>query len=122
LASSIASGEINLDAAWAYRNHRNAIRFRQWFDKIGPDNPTQLEQEYVSTLRSGGFWDRGPTKLLRFIVIQGIGLSLAPVTGGASILANLGISAADSFFLDKIRLGFQPRYFIDDVRHRFFGS
>ena len=123
MASSIASGEIILAAAWEYRNRRNAVQFRKWFDKIGPGNPAQLEQEYVGTLRSRGFWDGGPTKLVRFIVTQAIGLGLAPATGGASVLIGLGIiKVVNSFLLDKVRLGFQPRYFIDDVRHKFFRS
>lgn len=122
LANSIATGDLDLAEAWTFRNQRTACQFRQWFDKIGPDDPKRFEQEYVRTLRTDGFWDRGPTKVLRFIVVQGTGLVFAGMTGGASILASMGLSVADSFLLDKVRIGFQPRYFIDDVRHKFFSS
>lgn len=122
LPSSIATGGVDLATAWAFRNRRTARQFREWFDRIGPEDPKRFEQEYIRTLRSGELWDRGPTKLMRFIVIQGVGLGLAPVIGGASVLASLGLSAADSFLLEKVRVGFQPRYFIDDLRHRFFSS
>ena len=80
----------------------------------------QLEREYVKALRDGGVWSGGPAKLFKFIALQTIGPALTLVMGPASIIASLGISATDSFLLDKIKLGFKPRYFIDDLRHKFF--
>ena len=42
---------------------------------------------------------------------------MIPVTGGVSLFATASLSAADSFLLDKIRLGFKPRYYVDELRN-----
>jgi len=76
----------------------------------------------VSTLKEGGIWHSTKAKIMRFLVVQALGAGLTPVVGPASMIASLGISAADSFLLDRIRLGFQPRYFIDDLRHHLFSN
>ncbi len=120
LASSIACEDVSLFTAWEFRNGRRARQFREWFDQIGPASPTELEQEYVKTLKEGGIWSSRPAKLIRFLVVQTLSAASAPVIGPASVLASMGLSAADSFLLDKIKLGFKPRYFIDDLRHKFF--
>lgn len=119
VVSAITSGELSLSEVWGFRNSRNANEFREWFDKHGPTKPDELVKEYVSTLRSGGFWKSTKSKAIRFIVLQIIGVSLIPVTSGISFLATAGLGAADCFLLDKIRLGFQPRYYIDDLRNLF---
>ena len=71
-------------------------------------------------LRDGGLWGSGKAKLIRFIVLQTIRATLIPVTGGYSLVTSLGLGAVDSFFLDKMRLGYNPRYFIKEFRYYFF--
>ena len=100
---------------------RRLIRFLQGHGS-GPEDPVRLVQEYVRTLKSGGLWNSRRAKVIRFIVLQTVGASLGLITGGGSIILSLGISAADSYLVEKIRLGFQPRYFIDDLRHRLFSG
>lgn len=120
LVSSIRDGRLDSAKVWQFRNTKNACQFRQWFDEIGPIDPTKCTQEYVKMLHDGGLWSSGKAKLVRFIVINAIGTALMPITGGYSFIASLGISAVDSFLLDKIRFGYNPRYFIDELRHHFF--
>jgi len=120
IARSISSGEIHLSAAWEFRNTRVAVQFREWFDKFGPSNPLELEQEYISSLRASGFASSGRTKALRMIVVTGVGLLAAPLTFGLSAFASLGLNAADNYLIDKIKKGFNPRYFIDTLRHSLF--
>lgn len=122
IASSITSGDVSLTKAWQFRNSRRGKQFREWFDEIGPASPTELEREYVKTLRDGGVWSGGRAKIIKFLVVQAIGLSLTPIIGPVSFIPSLGISAADCFLLDKIKLGFKPRYFIDELQHRLFSS
>lgn len=61
----------------------------------------------------------GKSKILRFIVLQAIGAGLAPLTSGYSFIVSLDLNAMDCFLLDKIRLGFKPRYYIDELRNLF---
>jgi len=121
IATTITGGKVNLSKVWQFRNTRIANEFRKWFDQVGPANPEALTREYITVLKAGGIWSSGKVKLIRFIVLQAIGASLVPITGGYSFIASLGISAVDSFLIDKIHLGYNPRYFIDEFRHFFQG-
>lgn len=119
IVSTIMSGEVSLSRVWQFRNTRIANEFRKWFDQIGPTSPETLISEYIAALKSGGVWSSGKVKMIRFIILQTIAAALAPATSGYSFIVSLGLSAGDSFLLDKIRLGYKPRYFIDDLRNLF---
>ena len=119
IVTTIMSSEVSLSKVWQFRNSRIANEFREWFDQIGPTNPETLASEYVKSLKSGGLWRSGKAKVLRFIVLQAIAASLIPVTSGASFIVSMGLSAVDCFLLDKIRLGYRPRYFVDELRNLF---
>ncbi len=121
IVPAIMRGDISLSKVWQFRNTRVANEFRQWFEQVGPASPEDLVREYVRSLKSGGFLSGRTGKILRFIVFQAIGASLMPVTSGASFIVSMGLSAVYSFLLDKIRLGFRPRYFVDDLRILFPG-
>ncbi len=116
---AIRSGEVSLLKVWQFRNTGIANEFRQWFDQVGPAEPDVLTSEYIKSLKAGGFLSGGKGKALRFIVLQAVGASLMPVTSGASFIVSMGLSAVDCFLLDKVRFGFRPRYFIDDLRTLF---
>jgi hypothetical protein len=120
LITAIKDEEINLLDIWNFRNSRYACQFRQWFDKEGPKNPDKMFQEYIDLIKSGNKLTSGKYKLIRFIILQIIGASLIPVSSGISFITSMGLSAIDNFLLDNIRIGFNPRYFIDDYRHKFF--
>ena len=122
IGSAIAADEISVHDTWEFRNTKNAEQFRRWFDEQGPMNPTELVREYVGALRGSGLWASGRAKLVRFIVLQSLGATLVPMTGGASLLVSMGLSAADSFLLERVRRGYNPRYFIDDMRHQMFSE
>ncbi len=59
--------------------------------------PTRFAQEHVETLRDGGLWGSGKAKLIRFIVLQAISVTLILVTGGYSFITSLGLGTVDSF-------------------------
>ncbi len=121
IAASIADGKGDLAKIWKFRNTRNAGEFREWFDEVGPADHDAVLREYGKALKAGGLFGSGPRKIIRFIVVQGVGLVLSAVTGGlAGIAASVGLSASDSFLLERVRRGYSPRYFIDDLRHKFF--
>lgn len=119
IVTTIMNGEVDLSKVWQFRNTKTATEFRQWFEQIDPISPESLASEYVKSLKSGGLWRSGKAKAIRFIVLQAIGASLIPATSGVSFLATMGLSAIDCFLLDKIRLGYRPRYFVDELRSLF---
>lgn len=121
IAHAIVTGQVKAEDVWRFRENSEARNFRKWFDKTGPKEPSDLVAEYVETLRAGSVWTQGVTKHMRFLVVQGASLVVSALTAGVGgILANLGLSAVDSYLLEKIRLGYNPRYFIDDMRHQLF--
>ena len=120
--SAAASREIDRQKLWQFRNTRRAAEFRRWFDEVGPNEPDKLVAEYGDCLKAGGFLSTSEAKILRIIVVQAAGIALAPYVGPLAPLAAMALSAADCFLLDKIRLGFNPRYFLDDLSHEFFES
>jgi len=117
LETAVVAGELDLARLWDFRNTKTAAQFRRWFDEVGPASPHQVMVEYTKCLRSPGGLTTTRAKLIRFIVLQLIGAALVPATSGASLLATGSLSAVDCFLLDKIRVGFNPRYFVDDLRH-----
>ena len=119
LVTAIMSGEVNLSEVWKFRNTRTAEEFRRWFDEIGPTKPEDLISEYVKSLKSGGLWESGKGKVLRFIAPLAVAVGLVKVDTTASLLASTGLSFVDCFLLDRIRLGYRPRYFVDDLRKLF---
>ena len=119
IVPAIMGGEVDVSKVWEFRNKRTATEFREWFDQIGPTNPETMASEYVKSLKSAGFWSSWKGKALRFITLQAIAGALAQQSGGASFIASFGLSAIDCFLLDRIRLGFRPRYFVDELSNLF---
>jgi hypothetical protein len=119
IVPTIMSGKVAVSKVWQFRNTRTAEEFREWFDQIGPTDPKTLSSEYVKSLKSAGFWSSWKGKALRFITLQAIAGALAQKSGGTSFIASFGLSAMDCFLIDKIRLGFRPRYFVDELRNLF---
>ena len=117
IAKAISSGQLNTVDVWKFREKGVARNFRKWFDQTGPKDPNELLAQYVEALGSESIWDREPLKTIKFVVVQGAGL-LVPAPFGQ--ITGLGISAFESYLLEKIRLGFNPRYFVDDQRHNLF--
>ena len=119
IVTTIMSGEVDLSEVWKFRNTRTAKEFREWFDQIGPTDPETLASEYVKSLKSAGLWRSGKAKVLRFVVLQAIPGALLSLSPGAAAIVSMGLSAVDCFLLDKIRLGYRPRYFVDEFRNLF---
>ena len=67
---------------------------------------TDLVAEYVQALRSVGFLEKIPAKIVRYLVSNVVG-SIHPPTG-------LALSAADTFLLSKIDQGWGPTRFVDN--------
>jgi len=90
-----------------------ADKFRDWLSKVPEDK--SLIGEYHKAVTAETFADKLPTKTTRFVIFEGIGITLDLLGAGAigTALAT-GLSAIDSFYLDKLIGGWKPNHFIDN--------
>lgn len=92
-----------------------ADKFRNWLEKIDEDK--NLLGEYHKAVIAKSLSDKLPTKVARFVIFEGIGITLDLLaTGGLATAAATAISLADNFLLDKIiNQKWKPNQFIDDT-------
>lgn len=89
-----------------------ADKFRDWLNNVPDDK--NLIGEYHNAVTKETFADKLPTKTSRFIIFEGIGITLDLLgTGGIGTAIATGLSAFDSFYLDKLIGGWKPNHFID---------
>jgi len=90
-----------------------ADNFRDWLLAV-PENKS-LIGEYHLAVTKETFADKLPTKATRFVIFEGIGLALdAMGAGGIGTVLGTGLSAFDSFYLDKLIQGWKPNQFVDN--------
>jgi hypothetical protein len=90
-----------------------ARKFKEWLAGQHPD--ARLLQEYHDAVRAETWIDRLPGKTARFGIFTGIGMGVdAFIQTGLGTTLGLGISVADTFFLDKFIQGWRPSQFIQD--------
>lgn len=92
-----------------------ADKFRNWLEKI-PEDKNLLGQYHQAVIEKS-LSDKLPTKIARFVIFEGIGITLdLLLTGGIATAATTAISLADNFLLDKIiNQKWRPNQFIDDT-------
>lgn len=92
-----------------------ADKFRDWLKNIPQDK--SLLGEYHSAVIAKSLTDKLPTKAVRFVIFEGIGITLdLLVTGGIATAAATALSFADNFLLDKIiNQKWRPNHFIDNT-------
>lgn len=90
-----------------------ADKFRDWLLKVPDDK--NLIGEYHKAVTQETFVDKLPTKTTRFLIFEGIGITLDVMgAGGVGTALATGISAFDNFYLDKLIGGWKPNHFIDN--------
>lgn len=90
----------------------SARRFKEWLRDRPAD--ANLMKEYYNAIRKDSWIDGLPSKAVRWLLFNPLA---ALVPGGA--LVGLGISAADTFLVDKIAQGWKPSQFVEGPLSRF---
>ena len=95
----------------------SAKEFRAWLHlviesqrAISGDDHTLL-RAYISSLEKVSSVNNLPFKTLRFAITSGVGL--IPVIGN---VVSIGLSAFDTFLLEKLVEGWQPKVFVNKLR------
>lgn len=107
LRVAMESELLTFSEIWKLRKKGNAKRFRRWIKKGSPKDARELEKMYVDNLKGKAFVNALPLRAIKFLVAAGVGL-YDPSAG-------LTASAIDSFFVDKLVKGYNPRLFIDEI-------
>ncbi len=92
-------------------------KYKEWIIKLPPDS--DLLKEYFKAIGQKSFIETLPGKILRFTICNGLNL-----VAGCSLplieasIVGLGLSACDSFLLDKLVAGWKPNQYIEGDVHR----
>ena len=109
VGSAIASGERTFEDL--RRLIDEASKFRDWVRNQQPD--LDLLKEYARACTSVSWAEKLPNKAQRFLLFNSVAtvlsLALDPLTGAA---VSLGLSAADTFLVEKLISGWKPSQFV----------
>lgn len=106
----INSGERSFDEFLALLEQSN--KFREWVHGVNPDE--KIASAYLNEITSQTWVNKGPTKVLRYILSTAVG-AIEPISGAA-------FSAADSFILEKFAGGWHPSHFVSKKLKPFLSS
>lgn len=96
----------------------SAGKFKNWLH----DQPANehLVKEYFRAATESSWVDKLPSKSIRWVIFTGAGIALDVMgTGGLGTALGIGLSAGDTFFLDKIVKGWKPNQFVEGSLRKF---
>jgi hypothetical protein len=108
------SGKLTLHEALATIDRTR--KFRSWLKDLPPSS--DILTEYVTAISRDDTLDKLPAKAARFALFTAAGFAADIVAGGGGIVAaatTTGLSACDSFLVDKCLRGWRPSSFIKTV-------
>jgi|HubBroStandDraft_4_1064222.scaffolds.fasta_scaffold122466_2 hypothetical protein len=95
-----------------------AQKFKEWLRK--QDESADLCAEYCREVSRVDWADRLPHKSARWLLINAFSLAVGmPASPAVAVVAGLGISAADTFLLDKLLKGWKPNQFVEGPLKKF---
>lgn len=116
------SSKLDIDDALQIRNFKNAKYYRKWINEISENtNASEITKEYLKEISGKNkYFDTAQGKLLRTLSIFGLGTSLGYIIGGVvgSAVADLGLSLLDTYWLESILKGKNPKMFIDELENK----
>lgn len=135
LKTLFLSGQLNKDDVKALRYKSTAKTFRKWLNQISDNEDcSQISKEYMNEITGkNNFWDSVGGKLVKNIGMLGVGSALGVAIGGLGIVSasigaalvkgsELGLGLFDSFFLDGLLKGKNPRMFVEEVEKKIQGK
>lgn len=106
----INSGMRNFDEFLELLEKSN--KFRDWVHGVNPDE--KIANAYLNELTSQAWVNKGPTKVLRYVLSTAVG-AIEPISGAV-------FSAADTFILEKFAGGWHPSHFVNKQLKPFVSS
>ncbi|MDC6364869.1 MULTISPECIES: hypothetical protein [Flavobacteriaceae] len=126
LKSLILEKEIRFNDVFLLRDKRIAQEYRNWLHKVSDrDDAYSITKEYINEITGkNNFFESNKGKILRTVGMYGLGTGIAAsisgLAGAISALflvrgAELGLGLFDSFVLDGLLKGWNPRMFTEEV-------
>ena len=109
----------NLSNALYLRDSNNSKKYRSWInEKTDELSDTSITKSYIDEIaKESGFFNSNNGKLIKtisiFSVSSYLGFELADLPG---LTTGLGISLIDTYLLESWIKGWNPRFFIDELR------
>ena len=131
LKSVFIEENINLDKLLKLRAKNDARRFREWLFSVSTSSDAkEITKEYVDALvDSKGFFETKGGKFVKTMSMYSLGTGVGTLIGGlpgtllggtvGKILepaADIGLDMLDTYFLDGLLRGWNPRIFLDKLK------
>lgn len=89
-----------------------ADKFKRWLNSVDEDG--NLVQEYIAAMRKDSWIKTAESKSIRFYIVQGASTILKATGTLGGILAGLGMSAFNTFLVEKLFKEWKPNHFIEE--------
>jgi hypothetical protein len=102
------------------RNRNDVKAYRKWINSNSVSTDAQkISKLYIDAIvGKNNAWTHGNGKLFRTGLMASIGAGIGTlVSGGAGIIAGTILTVLDSYLLDSILKGWNPRMFVDQIRY-----
>lgn len=116
IRGAVNSGTINFtDVIEVVKKSR---KFKNWLSELSPES--SIIREYYRTVSADTVIDKLPSKTVRWALFSGTGILIDSLSGGSGIgiAGGLGLSAFDSFILDKVVAGWKPNHYINQIENK----
>ena len=111
IREAVNAGAIPLDEI--LRVLKKSRKYKEWL--LNKPADADLLQEYLRRAGEQSFIEKLPGKVLRYSVFSGIGCIAAKyLSPEAATVISLSLGAFDTFLLDKLYTGWNPRHYIDE--------
>ncbi len=115
----ITEKNLSLDAVLKLRHNTDVKQYRKWINEVSVDtDASEISSAYISAVQgSGNAVSSGSGKLLRVLSMFTLGTTISSVLAGApDIGGGLGLTLFDSYILERLIRGYDPRLFVDRMK------
>lgn len=131
LKSVFIEQNVNLDRLLKVRGQRDAQKFREWLFTVSTAaDAKDITKEYIDSLVDAkGFFETRGGKFVKTMSMYSLGAGVGTLIGGlpGTLLggtvgkllepaADIGLDMLDTYFLDGLLRGWNPRIFIDKLK------
>lgn len=107
LSKVISQNALGFKELIKIRNKSDAINFREWLHSESTDYSEDIIKAYVAAISNTSVLDKFPSRAIRFIIPNIVGLFYA--------IGGLMVSGIDSFVLPKLFNRKNPKIFLDNL-------